>query len=106
MASIGPLPKLQQNKVLDTVASAGGDAFGIAANGATSGVVSGNLVKNAVAAAVTGILVTGATKASVSANTLDTLDYGVVFASGTTGTCTANTMTAVAVPSLGVTCGQ
>jgi hypothetical protein len=104
LASVGPAPKLQQNQVRDTLPSAGGDAFGIAARGAANGVLSSNLVRNTQAAAVTGILVTGATKASVTTNTLDTLDYGVVFASGATGTCTANTMTAVAVPALGVTC--
>jgi hypothetical protein len=104
LASVGPLPKLQQNQVRDTAPAAGGDAFGIAARGATSGVLSGNLVRNTLAAAVTGILVTGATKASVSANTLETLDYGVVFSSGATGTCVANTMSAVAVPALGVSC--
>jgi hypothetical protein len=104
LASVGPLPKLADNQVIDTFASDGGDAFAIAASGAVKGLFSGNLVKNAVPAPTTGILVAGGTKASVTANTLETLDYGVVFASGATGTCQGNAMTAVVVPSLGVTC--
>ena len=104
IASTGPAPKLTGNQVRDTVPSGEAAAFGIAAQGATSAVVSANLVKNTAPGGATGILVTTATRASVTTNTLDTLDYGVVFASSTTGTCKGNTVTAVATPTLGVTC--
>jgi hypothetical protein len=104
IASVGPLPRLLGNQVRDTLASGEGAAFGIAANAATKGLVSGNFVKNSTPAGSTGILVTAAIRASVATNTLDTLDYGVVFASSATGTCSGNTATAVATPYLGVAC--
>ena len=104
IASVGPAPKLVQNQVRDTVASGGGEAFAVAANGATNGLVTGNLLKNTSPTATSGVLVTAATGVSVTTNTFDTLDYGVVFASGATGTCVGNTTVAVATPALGVTC--
>ena len=93
ISSVGAAPKLTQNQVRDTVAPNGGDAFGIAADRATNGILSGNLVKNTSSGAATGILVTRARKASVTLNTLDTLDYGIVFTSGARGTCKGNSMT-------------
>ena len=93
-----------QNQVRDTVAPSGGDAFGIAADRATSAILSGNLVKNTSSVAISGILVTRATRASVTLNTLDSLDYGVVFTGGARGTCEGNRMTVVATPTMGVTC--
>jgi hypothetical protein len=104
ISSVGALPKLTLNQVRDTGAPTGGDAFGIAADGATGGILSGNLVKNTSPAGAGGILVTRAKKASVTSNTLDTLDYGIVFAAETTGTCQANILTAVSTPTMGVTC--
>jgi hypothetical protein len=104
ISSVGALPKLTNNQVRETEAPSGGDAFGIAADGATRGILSGNLVKNSSSGSSTGLLVTRASKASVTLNTLDTLDYGIVFTSAASGTCTGNTMTGVAAPTLGVTC--
>ena len=59
ITSVGPRPRLTQNQVHDTVAPNGGNAFGIAADRAMNGIVSGNLVKNSSSGAATGILVTG-----------------------------------------------
>ena len=44
---------------------------------------------------------TRATRASVTLNTLETLDYGIVFTSGARGTCQGNTFTGVATPTMG-----
>jgi Calx-beta domain/Right handed beta helix region len=104
ISSIGVAPKLTQNKVRNTVAPRGGDAFGIAADRATRGIISGNLVKNSSSGAATGVLVTRALGASVTLNTFHTLDYGIMFTSGARGTCNGNIMTGVATPTMGVTC--
>ena len=104
ITSVGPRPRLTQNQVRDTVASSGGNAFGIAADRAMNGIVSGNLVKNSSSGAATGILVTRTRQVSLTLNTLDTLDYGIVFTSGALGTCKGNIMTGVATPTMGVTC--
>jgi hypothetical protein len=105
ISSVGARPKLNRNQVRDTAAGAGGEAFGIAVDLAAKGALVGNVVRNtSTAPAVSGILVTRAGKASVTANSLDTLDYGVVFTGGATGTCSGNTMTGVTTPAMGVTC--
>jgi hypothetical protein len=104
IASVGPSPKLTRNELRDTVAASGGDAFALAATGAVRGTIDGNRVKNTLPAAATGILVTAATRASVTANELDTFDYGVVFAAGASGICKGNELTAVAIPFVGVSC--
>ena len=61
-------------------------------------------MENTSPAATSGILVTRATKASVTLNTLHTLEYGIVFTGGARGTCTGNIITGVATPTMGVTC--
>jgi hypothetical protein len=103
ISSLGALPKLTQNQVLDTMAPGGGDAVGIAADTATGGIVSGNLVRNSSPSA-SGILVTRSKKVSVTSNILEALDLGIVFSAGTSGTCQGNGFTAVTIPAVGVTC--
>jgi hypothetical protein len=105
ISSVGAAPKLTLNQVRDTVASTGGDAIGIAVDGATGGVVSENLVKNTLPAdRASGVLVTRAKQATVTLNTLDTLSYGIVFTVEASGTCQGNDLIAVTTPALGVTC--
>jgi nitrous oxidase accessory protein NosD len=85
------------------MAPGGGDAVGIAADTATGGIVSGNLVRNSSPSA-SGILVTRSKKVSVTSNILEALDLGIVFSAGTSGTCQGNGFTAVTIPAVGVTC--
>jgi hypothetical protein len=104
IASVGPVPRLVGNQVLNTSATGAGDAFAIAARDALLGVIADNRLQNLSPAATTGILVTAATGVEVRTNSFDSFDYGVVFAPGATGTCAGNTTIAVSTPALGVTC--
>jgi hypothetical protein len=104
ISSVGAAPKLTSNQVRDTVATSGGDAFGIVVDRGTDAALTGNLVRNTSSTATTGLLVTRTTGARVTLNSLETLDYGVVFTNVARGTCQGNTFTGVATPTMGLTC--
>jgi Calx-beta domain/Right handed beta helix region/Divergent InlB B-repeat domain/Pectate lyase len=104
ISSVGATPKLTQNQIRNTVAPSGGHAFAIAADRATRGLFSGNLVSNSSSGPATGLLVTRASRTTITLNTFDTLDYGIVFTGDARVSCTGNSMVSVATPTVGLTC--
>ncbi len=94
----GPGVLVTRNLISDTHGHAAGTAIAIDADAADTLSIVRNRISNPTRVSSIGVRATASSSVTVTLNRLSNLDFGVVFAGGTTGTATSNVMIHVDTP--------